>query len=121
MSTFGQYGFKGFVDYLPSRQVPLVCGHQRQQFSIVLLVCIYTLNSVIPSSIMSHTISYLKILGNDVRSTNLTPYCHISFPCITKVVINANHQRSPPTPSHCDMCQHVKGLLLLLRMSLVEY
>ena len=30
-----------------------------------------------------------------------------------KFVINANHQRSQPTPSHCAMCQHVDLLLLL--------
>ena len=58
----------------------------------------------------------------DVRSSNLTPYCHISLPYITKFVINANHQRSQPTPSHCAMCQHVECLLLLLLLllSLVE-
>jgi hypothetical protein len=39
------------------------------------------------------------------------------------LVINANHPRSQPTPSHCTMCQHVEChllLLLLLLMSLVE-
>ena len=59
----------------------------------------------------------------DVRSSNLTPYCHISLPYITKFVINANHQRSQPTPSHCAMCQHLKcrlRILLLLLMPLVE-
>jgi hypothetical protein len=50
----------------------------------------------------------------DVHSSNLTPYCHISLPYITKLVINANHQRSQPTPSHCAMCQHVECRLLLL-------
>ena len=59
-----------------------------------------------------------------VRSSNLTPYCHMSLPYITKFVINANHQRSQPTPLHCTMCQHVEchHLLLFLRllMSLVE-
>ena len=43
---------------------------------------------------------------------------------ITKFVINANHQRSQPTPSHCTMCQHVEChlliLLLFLLMPLVE-
>ena len=58
----------------------------------------------------------------DVRSSNLTPYCHISLPYITKFVINASHPRSEPTPSHCAMCQHVDRLLLLLLLflSLVE-
>ena len=58
----------------------------------------------------------------DVCSSNLTPYCHISLPYIMKVVINANHQRSQPPPSHCTRCQHVECLLLLLLllMSLVE-
>ena len=39
------------------------------------------------------------------------------------VVINANHQRSQPTPSHCAMCQRVERHLLLLMfllMPLVE-
>jgi hypothetical protein len=38
-------------------------------------------------------------------------------------VINANHQRSQPTPSHCTMCQYAECHLihiLLLLMSLVE-
>ena len=35
-------------------------------------------------------------------------------------VINANHQRSQLTPSHCAMCQYVECLLLLLLMPLVE-
>ena len=39
-------------------------------------------------------------------------------------VINANHQRSQPTPSHCDMCQYVEChlliFILLLLMSLVK-
>ena len=37
-----------------------------------------------------------------------------SLPYITNFVINANHQRSQSTPSHCAMCQYVEGLLLLL-------
>ena len=48
---------------------------------------------------------------------NLTPCCHMSLPYITKFVINANHQRSQPTPSHCGMCQL---LFLCLLMPLVE-
>ena len=60
----------------------------------------------------------------DVCSSNLTPYCHIFLPYITNFVINANHQRSQPTPSHCTMCQHVEChlliLLLFLLMPLVE-
>jgi hypothetical protein len=59
-----------------------------------------------------------------VRSSNLTPYCHISFPNITEFVIDANHQRSQPIPSYCVMCQHVECLFLLSSsslMSLVEY
>jgi hypothetical protein len=58
----------------------------------------------------------------DVRSSNLTPYCRISLFYITKFVINANHQRSQLTPSHCAMCQYVECLLLLLLllMPLVE-
>jgi hypothetical protein len=55
----------------------------------------------------------------DVHSSNLTPYCHISLPYITKFVINANHQRSQPTPSHCAMCQYVECHLLLLILILI--
>ena len=46
-------------------------------------------------------------MGTDVRSSNIIPYCHISFPYITKFVINANHQRSQPTPialRHVSTC-----------------
>ena len=50
----------------------------------------------------------------DVRSSNFTPYCHISLPYITGLVINVNHHISEPTPSHCAMCQHVECLLLFL-------
>ena len=50
----------------------------------------------------------------DVHSSNLTPYCHISLPCITKFVVNANHPRCQPTPSHYAMCQHVERHLLIL-------
>jgi hypothetical protein len=62
----------------------------------------------------------------DVRSSNITPYCHIPLPSITKFVINANHQGYRPTPSRCAICQHVEChlhiliLLLLLHMPLVE-
>ena len=40
----------------------------------------------------------------DVYGSNLTPYCHISFPCITNIVINVDHQRIQLTPSHSAMC-----------------
>jgi hypothetical protein len=60
----------------------------------------------------------------DVHSSNLSPYCHISLSYITNFVINANHQRSQPTPSHCAMCQYVEChlfiLILLLLMPLIE-
>ena len=41
---------------------------------------------------------------------------------ITKSVINANHQRSQPTPLQCTMCQHMGYhlLILLLFMPLLE-
>jgi hypothetical protein len=61
----------------------------------------------------------------NVCNLNLTSYCHLSLPYITKFVINANHQRSQPTPSCCVMCQYVEChllilILLFLLMSLVE-
>ena len=55
----------------------------------------------------------------DVRSSNRIPYCHISLPYTTNIVINANHQRSQHTPSHGDMCQHVECHLLLIILVLV--
>ena len=73
-----------------------------------------------PNNVM-HTLSYIpKPQGTDVCSSNFTSYFHISLPCITKVVINVNHQRSQSTPSDCTMCQHVECLLLLLLLPLVE-
>jgi hypothetical protein len=57
----------------------------------------------------------------DVRSSKLTPYCHIYLSYIMEFVINANHQRSQPTPSHYAMCQHVEShLLILILMPLVD-
>ena len=39
-----------------------------------------------------HSLSYiLKPCGTDVRSSNLTPYCHIYLPYITTFFINAYH------------------------------
>ena len=65
----------------------------------------------------------MKPYRTDVRSSSLTPCCHMSLPYITSFVINANHQRSQSTPSHCAMCQYVECQLLILNlllMSLVE-
>jgi hypothetical protein len=39
----------------------------------------------------------------DVRSSKLTPYCHISLPYITKSVINANPEEVNPHP-HITSC-----------------
>jgi hypothetical protein len=53
----------------------------------------------------------------------------VSLPYIMDSIINANHQKSQPTLSHCAMCQYVNChlfilililLLLLLLMPLVE-
>ena len=56
--------------------------------------------------------------------------CHISLPYISSIflsqislpyfVINAKHQRSQSTPSHCVICQHVECHLFLPLMPLVE-
>jgi hypothetical protein len=89
---------------------------------IVVVPCChwYTLNSIISTSIMSHT-----LISQNPRErmfvVQITPYCHISLPYITILFINAYHPRSQPTPSHCTMCQHVEcHLLILLLMPLVE-
>jgi hypothetical protein len=52
---------------------------------------------------------------------NLTPYCHISLPYITKFVISVNHPRSQPTRSHCAMCQHMECQLLILLLLLLPF
>jgi hypothetical protein len=70
-------------------------------------------------NINSHNVTHSLISWNpnetDVRSSNLTPYCPISFPYIKRFVIYANHQRSQPTPSHCtSVNMHVECLLLLM-------
>jgi hypothetical protein len=36
-------------------------------------------------------------------------------------VINANHPRSQPTPSHCAMCQHVECHLLIILLLLLPF
>ena len=55
----------------------------------------------------------------DVHNSNLTSCCHISLPCIMNIVINANHQRSQPTHSHCTMCQYVECHHLILILILL--
>jgi hypothetical protein len=55
----------------------------------------------------------------EAHSSNLTPYCHISLPYITKFVINANYQSSQSTRLHCTMCRRVECLLLLLLLLLL--
>ena len=53
--------------------------------------------------------------------SNLTPYCHVSLPYITKFVKIANHRRSQPTTLNCAMNQYMECfLLLLLLLQLVE-
>ena len=69
----------------------------------------YTLNSVMSTSMISLSL-YIYIpkpRGTDVHSSNLTPYCHISLPCSTNFVSNANHQGSQPhtlTVLHVSIC-----------------
>ena len=74
----------------------------------------YTLNFVISTSIMSNTLQHPETLGNRCSCSNTTPCCHISPHYITKFVINANHMRRQPAPSHHAMCQHVECHLLIL-------
>ena len=66
-----------------------------------------------------HNITHSIISPNprDARSSNITPYCHISLPYITNFVIKANHQRSQP--SHCAMCQHVECHILIIIISII--
>ena len=48
-------------------------------------------------NINPHNITHFLISRNPrerIRSSNSTPYCHISLSCITSIVINANQQRS---------------------------
>ena len=52
---------------------------------------------------------------------------HISFlivtfslPCIMGFAIDANHQRSQLTPTHCTTCQCVECLLLIVIILLLE-
>ena len=65
-----------------------------------------------------HSVTHFEISrkpqGTEVRSSNLTPYCHISLPYITDSIINANCPRSQPTPSCCVMCQYVECYLIVL-------
>ena len=64
-----------------------------------------------------HNVTHFSIpkpQGTDVRSSQLTPYCHISLPYIMKFVIDAKHPRSQSTLLHCAMCQHVECRLLIL-------
>ena len=94
MSTFGQYGFKhfdickGFVGYLPSRQVPPMTTilHRFISLHIHPKLCNANLHNVMPTSLISQKPRERMFIG-------FTPYCHIFLPCITKFVINANHQR----------------------------
>ena len=55
----------------------------------------------------------LPMNANQRYSCGVDHHDQISLPYITKFVINANHLRSQPAPSHCAMYQHVECLLLL--------
>ena len=58
----------------------------------------------------------------DVRSSNLTPYCHMSLSYITNLSSMQATQEINPYPSPWTMCQHVDCHLLILLplMPLVE-
>ena len=84
---------------------------------------IYTLNSVISTFIMLHTLKYPETLGNICSQFKLHSLLSHFSPLYHEICHQANHQRNQPTPSHCAMCQHVEChlLILILLMPLVEY
>jgi hypothetical protein len=73
-------------------------------------------------NINPHNVNHSLISQNPMEQMFVV---HISLHVVTFLslisrifVINANHQRSQPTPSHCAMYQCVEGLLLLLLLLL---
>ena len=82
----------------------------------------YSPNSVISTSIMSLTlISQNPREWMFVGQISLLIVTFLSL--ISQIfVINANHQRSQPTPLHCAMCEYVEChlLILIILMPLVE-
>ena len=47
---------------------------------------------------------------------NVTPHCHTSLPYIMGLAINANHQRSQPTLSHCATCFALRHMYAFLKL-----
>ena len=78
----------------------------------------YTLNSVISTPINCHSQNPRERMF--VVQISLLVFTFLSL--VSRIfVINVNHQRSHPTPSHCAVCHCVEcQLLILILLSLVE-
>ena len=69
-------------------------------------VKVYTLNSLMYTSVISLLLQYPETLGNEcshLKSHSLSSYF---LPYIMKFGINANHQRSQTTLLHCITCHY---------------
>jgi hypothetical protein len=110
--------------YLPPTISPALCPCQLAKYSLLtdpqfIYVCIYK-NSVISTSIMSHTLSYPEALRECMFVVQISLLIVTFLFLISRnFVIDANHSRSQSIPSHCAMCQYVEFLLLLLLLLLM--